>query len=70
MDINRKQVKLPTGSNYWFVHMGSIPNMPDWHTELYSNSSYAFPSEEYANLFASNHKKMYPGRSIEVRRGE
>lgn len=70
MEPYRKQVELPTGSDYWFVNMGPIPFMPKWHTELYSNTSYAFPTEKAALLFASNHRKEYSGRSIEVMRGK
>jgi hypothetical protein len=66
----RKQVKLPTGSDYWFVHMGAIPNRPEWHSKMYESSSFAFPTEKAANLFASNHQTMYPNRLIEVKRGK
>ena len=70
MDINRKKVELPSGSDYWFVHLGPIPQLPEWHQKMYSNSSYPFPTEASANLFASQHKKMYPGRNVTVKRGE
>ena len=66
----RKQVELPTGSDYWFVHLGPVPGMPDWHQKMYEHSSYPFPSEKAANLFAKLHTEMYPGRDINVRRGE
>lgn len=66
----RKMVELPTGSDYWFVEMGTIPDMPPWHQELYEFSSYAFPTKAAANLFAANHRRVYPGREIKVRQGE
>lgn len=69
MEINRKKVELPSGSDYWFVHMGAIPDKPDWHQKMYQNSSYPFPTEKAANLFAANHKKIYPNRVITVERG-
>lgn len=66
----RKKIDLPTGSDYWFVHMGPIPNKPEWHQMLYANNIYAFPTEFAANRFADNHRAEYPGRSIKVRRGQ
>lgn len=66
----RKQVELPTGSDYWMVYMGPIPNRPDWHTKLYDNSCYAFPTQAAANLFAAQHERLHPGRTITVKQGE
>jgi hypothetical protein len=66
----RKQVELPTGSDYWFVHMGPVPNKPDWHQKLYDNSSYAFPTKAAAELFAKTHQDRYPGRQVYVKQGE
>ena len=67
MEPYRKKVDLPTGSDYWFVHMGPVPNTPDWHQELYAAQSYAFPNEASAELFATNHR-VY-GRQVIVKRG-
>ena len=69
MEPYRKQVDLPSGSDYWFVHMGPVPNKPDWHQKLYAKSAYAFPTERAAYLFADIHREEYPGRNIEVRQG-
>ena len=69
MEPYRKRVDLPTDSDYWFVELGPVPDMPAWHQEMYSFSSYAFPTKVAANLFASNHQRMYPGREIKVRQG-
>lgn len=69
MDINRKKVELPSGSDYWFVHLGPIPQLPEWHQKMYEHSAYPFPTEAAANLFADQHIRMYPGRDIKVERG-
>ena len=63
----RKRVELPTGSDYWFVHLGPIPNTPDWHQKMYAEQSYAFPTEASAELFALNHRVS--GRHVIVMRG-
>jgi hypothetical protein len=63
----RKRVDLPSGKDYWFVHLGPIPNTPDWHQELYAKQSYPFPTKEAAELFAMNH--MIQGREVYVQQG-
>ena len=69
MEPYRKKVDLPSGSDYWFVHLGPIPERPEWHKALYEKSSYPFPSEAAAKLFAQRHKNLHPNRSIEIKRG-
>jgi hypothetical protein len=69
MEPYRKKVDLPSGSDYWFVHMGPIPNRPKWHQELYAKQSYPFPTLEAATLFAETHMRRDPGRRIEIVRG-
>jgi hypothetical protein len=49
------------------VVMGRIPNTPGWHQKMYENNSYPFPTRAAADLFADNHRRMYPGRDIVVR---
>ena len=70
MEPYRKKVNLPTGSDYWFVEMGPIPNMPDCHQRLYQASSYAFPSRAAAELFARTHTSRDPDRDVKIRRGK
>ena len=70
MEPYRKMVDLPSGSDYWFVEMGPVPDMPEWHQELYGFNSYAFPTKAAANLFAANHQSLHPGREIKIRQGE
>lgn len=70
MEPYRKKVELPTGSDYWYVKMGPVPNTPSWHQAMYADNSYAFPTQAAANLFAANHARVYPGREITVERGK
>lgn len=70
MEPYRKKVNLPTGSDYWMVEMGPIPNRPDWHQKLYQASSYAFPTKEAAELFARTHTARDPERTITIKQGE
>jgi hypothetical protein len=59
-------VELPnTGDNYWHVELGPIPNVPDW--SVFTNgSSYAFPTREGAEAFASVHRMKDTGREVRV----
>lgn len=62
----RRDVPLSTESQYWFVEMGSIPDMPGWHQQMYKRISYPFPTEEAAIRFAAHHKKEHWKRDIAV----
>lgn len=70
MEPYRKKVDLPSGSDYWFVHMGPIPNTPDWHQAMYQHQAYPFPTKAAADLFAQTHAARYPGRTITVEQGK
>jgi hypothetical protein len=67
MNEYRKSIPLATGTPYWFVDMGPIPDKPVWHQQLYAYGSYAFPTPEAATRFAVTHKSTDPGRSVGVR---
>lgn len=66
MNEYRKTIPLSTTTPYWFVEMGPIPNMPDWHTELYSHQSYPFPTEVAAHRFANAASAEHPSRAVKV----
>jgi hypothetical protein len=70
MEPYRKKVDLPSGKDYWFVHMGPVPNKPDWHQAMYRHQAYPFPTKAAAELFAQTHQERYPGRDITIKRGE
>lgn len=67
MNEYRREIVLNTETPYYFVVMGHIPNTPGWHQQMYKNNSYAFPTRQAADLFADNHRRMYPGRVINIR---
>lgn len=67
MNEFRRDIPLSTESQYWFVEMGPIPNMPDWHTELYAYQAYPFPSLEAARRFAFDARERDWKRSIAIR---
>lgn len=50
-------------SNYFWVTLGPIPDMPAWHQQSQPNS-YPFPTMQAAERFAANHTQ--PGRTITI----
>ncbi len=56
MNEYRKDIPLSTETEYTWVHLGPIPDMPAWHTELYAHQAYPFPTEAAAFRFANSHR--------------
>ena len=54
-------------SNYFWVTLGPIPDMPAWHQQSKPNS-YPFPTMQAAERFAANHAQ--PGRTITINQGQ
>lgn len=61
-----RTIKLDTEVRYWFVDMGPIPDVPDWHVQS-RGISYPFPTELGAFRFALFHKNKDPDRNIVIR---
>jgi len=68
----RKTIPLSTETQYWFVEMGPIPGVPEWHSPRVLHSardyriSYPFPTEVAAHRFANAATAEHPGRSVKV----
>ena len=67
MNEYRRSTTLTQDTDYWFVVMGPIPNMPDWHMSLYAQQSYAFPSEQAARRFAMTSRERDWDRDISIK---
>ena len=66
MQEYRKTLTHSPDTNYWWVELGPIEGYPDWHVQS-QPTSYPFPTLAAANLFAANHRRVWPGREVEVR---
>lgn len=62
----RRNIKVSSESEYWFVSMGPIPGKPDCYQRLYARQSYPFPSLDAATKFAQAHAERDPSRSITI----
>lgn len=60
-------IELGNDGAYWYVDLGPIPNVPDWHVQS-QGTSYPFPTEKAALTFAHVHQLQEPNREIRVRR--
>lgn len=65
MNEYRTTIELDAETRYYWVELGPIPGYPDWHVQS-KPSRYPFPAPQAAGRFADSHRKMWPGRSIEV----
>jgi hypothetical protein len=65
----RKDIVHRPDSEYFWVELGPIPGYPEWHVQS-EVTRYPFPTLAAANLFASNHRRLWPGREIEVTDGQ
>lgn len=63
----RKSIPLNQDSQHWFVELGPIPSTPDWHSAIYYNNSYPFPSLEAARRFAFDARGRHWQRDIAIR---
>ena len=61
----RKTIDLDPATKYAWVHLGPIPGFPAWHIQSLP-SSYPFPTNAAAALFAANNKACWPDRTVEV----
>lgn len=61
----RRDIEHRPDSDYFWVVLGPIPGYPDWHIQS-QETRYPFPTPEAAERFADTHRKLWPGRSVEV----
>jgi len=63
----RKDLEHKPDSEYAWVDLGPIPDLPSWHMQ-FQPSSYPFPTNAAALMFAAAHRM--PGRKVAVRMKE
>ena len=59
----RKEITHDPDTTYAWVELGPIPGKPDWHQQS-KRSSFPFPTNTAAALFATNNKAEYPDRQV------
>ena len=62
----RRDIEHKPDSEYLWVELGVIPELPPWHLQATSSSRYPFPTEQAAFRFANNVKAEYPNRDVAV----
>jgi len=65
MNDYRRDIKHKPDSEYAWVELGPIPGYPDWHLQS-EPSSYPFPTNAAAVLFATRNKADWPNRDVTV----
>lgn len=65
MNEYRKTLELDKSTDYTFVEMGPIPDLPRWHEQA-NPSRFPFPTEKAAFRFAERHKADHPAREVAV----
>lgn len=61
----RKTIDLDPNTDYTFVELGPIPELPSWHQQS-NPSRFPFPTESAAFTFAKNTKYDHPNRQVVV----
>ena len=67
MNEYRRDMQHKPDSEYAWVDLGPIPDLPAWHMQ-FQPSSYPFPTNSAAMRFAAAHQ--HPGRKVVVRMKE
>ncbi|ASZ75237.1 hypothetical protein PBI_MISSWHITE_71 [Mycobacterium phage MissWhite] len=65
MKTHKKTLDLSSESEYTFVEMGPIPDLPPWHQQSHP-SRFPFPTPEAAQRFAQAAAVRHPGREVVI----